>query len=85
MRRYHQRWPPVKYYKVVSPFVAVRQEEHQGFITVPEGAIIELAGDPSEQPLVPIRFDNQTLMVFTRDLNDRSEQISSQGLPSPKI
>jgi hypothetical protein len=69
----------VSYFKVVSPFLAVREAEAHGFVTVPVGAIIALEDDSPQQTLVPIQMDGENLMVFWRDLRDRSEPAPDYG------
>lgn len=69
------------YYKVSSPFLAVREADGHGFITVPRGAVIELRSDPPHQSLVPVYLNNEQLLVFWRDLKDRTEPVLDDGRP----
>lgn len=72
----------MSYYKVVSPFLAVRKaNQPRGFVTVPMGAIIEVSGVPPEPGLMAVKLGNEDLLVFTRDIRDRSEPLPDAIAP----
>ena len=73
----------VLHLRVISPFVAFRESRDKpAFWVVPRGAVVESSSDPSQGGLVPIKVDDQSLLAFTRDLQDRAEPLDgSASLP----
>jgi len=71
---------PSARYRVVSPFLTVRElNEARGFFTVPAGAIVETAGDPQSTGLIPIRVYGELLLAFSRDVRERSQYLHCDG------
>jgi hypothetical protein len=44
-------------------------KEGRGFVTIPEGALVTVAGDADDRRFVPVRWGDQELFVFEQDLN----------------
>jgi hypothetical protein len=69
-------------YRVLSPLLTVRKySETRGFFTVPAGAIVETAGELEPPGLIPIRVFGQLLLVFSRDLSERTQVLQSGRSP----
>ena len=64
--------PAVVHRRVISPVLAVKG---RGFETIPIGSIIETSDDLREPGLNSIRFGTEELFAFTRDIEERSQQI----------
>jgi hypothetical protein len=65
--------------RVVSPFLAFRQSSGTpAFCTVPKGAVVESPGETSRGGLVGIKLDDQSLLAFRRDLEERAEPLDGQ-------
>ena len=73
----------VLHLRVTSPFVAFRESrDRPAFCVVPRGAVVESSSAPPQGGLVPIKVDDQSLLAFTRDLQDRAEPLDgSASLP----
>lgn len=66
-----------------SSIVAVPPVHHHGFITIPAGSIIESSDDLIEPGLHRVRFDGNDLLVFTRDIRERTERVKiGDSVPS---
>ncbi len=64
-------------YRVLSPLLTVRKySDARGFFTVPPGAVVETAGE-----LQAAGF-GELLLVFSRDLGERSQVLRS-GIAPP--
>lgn len=61
-------------FRVVSPFMAV-SEQREGFVPVPEGAVIETSADLQDTGLVTIILDGTTLLAFHRDIIERAKPV----------
>jgi len=61
--------------RVKSSIVAVPPVQHHGFVTIPAGSIIESLDDLVEPGLHRVRFNGKDLLVFTRDIFERTERI----------
>lgn len=71
------------HYRVLSPLLTVRKySEARGFFTVPAGAIVETAGELQPAGLIPICVFGELLLVFSRDLHERSQALQSGGAPA---
>jgi hypothetical protein len=69
---------PSARYRVVAPLLSVRKySEARGFFTVPAGAIVETAGEIESAGLIPIRVYGQLMLVFSRDLHERSQVLQA--------
>jgi len=69
---------PEVYFRVVSPFVGTAVES-KAFIAIPIGSIIEIRyaiGDPG---LVEIRVNDERLLAFRRDIQERTEPIDERA------
>ena len=69
--------------RVKSSIVAVPPVHHHGFVTIPAGSIIESSDDLVEPGLHRVRFDGKDLLVFTRDIFERTERVKMrESVPS---
>ena len=74
------------WYQLKSPTMAVERGGSDGrmqFVTVPDGAMIELVGAPQQSGLIDVRFEGRVVAMFLRDIEDRGRQSSpkqSNGL-----
>ena len=64
-------------WRVISSFVAFKSStQSHGLVTVPEGAVIETSGADLHQPgLLAIKFGDEYLDAFARDINERTEPL----------
>ena len=62
--------------QVVSPILAV-DARSSGFVTLPAGAVIETSDDLAEPGLHEVRCYDKTLLAFTRDIHERTKELSS--------
>lgn len=60
-------------FRVLSAFAAVKHTHRETFVVVPEGAIIETSDGLEEPGFVRITLGEETLLAFTRDLQERAE------------
>jgi hypothetical protein len=66
----------VLHLRVTSAFVAFRDSSDKpAFCIVPKGAVVERFNDSTQRGLVPIKLDDQSLLAFPRDLQDRAEPL----------
>ena len=77
----------VLHLRVTSPFVAFRDSsDRPAFCIVRRGAVVESSNDSSQCGLVPIKVDDQSLLAFTRDLQERAEPLDgSASLPLARM
>lgn len=61
---------------VTSSILAVPAGADHDFVTIPAGAVIETF-DLVEPGLHRITFDGRTLLAFTRDIQQRTEQVGA--------
>lgn len=60
-------------YKMLSPTVAHFSEgEKQVMITIPKGAIITVLGPLGDRGFVDIRWENNVVKMFIKDLRERA-------------
>lgn len=76
--------PSVVQRRITSPVVAVKPH---GFETIPVGSIVETPNDLHEPGLHAIRFGDEELFAFRRDIDERSEAVdappeSRESLPN---
>jgi hypothetical protein len=65
--------------RVVSPILAVTpSNEPHGFITVPQGSLIETPDSLYEPGLICIKLGEQELLAFRRDIEERCEPLLPQ-------
>jgi len=63
-------------FRVVSSFVAFHASvRNRPFVNVPVGSIIETREEIQDPGLVEIRVNNQSLLAFTRDIEDRTVRL----------
>lgn len=63
-------------YHVLSPFIAIKAlEDGYKIVTVPSGSIIEIFGEVQRSGLVDVTFEEETVAVFKRDIDARSERV----------
>ena len=66
---------------VVSPFLAVHlSAQKERFVTIPVGAVIETAFDLQEPGLVTATVNGDSLLIFLRDIMDRTEPLQERRL-----
>ena len=71
--------------RVVSPFFAFRQSSNSpAFCTIPKGAVVETLADSDQGGLVSIKLEDQPLLAFMRDLQERAELLNSTASLSPE-
>jgi hypothetical protein len=68
--------PFVVRYRVVSPIVTIKA---RGFLTLPAGSVIEVSDSLDEPGLHSVRFGDEELFAFTRDIEERSELIGASA------
>lgn len=51
------------------------------FVTVPQGAMLQVAGDPQQSGLVDVILDGRIVAMFLRDIEDRGEKFFVKGQP----
>jgi len=64
------------YLQIVSPILTV-DARSSGFVTLPAGAVIETTDDLGEPGLHEVRCYDKTLLAFTRDIHERTKELSS--------
>jgi len=64
---------PVVRHRVASPILMTTKA--RGFVTIPVGSIIETSDSLDEPGLHSVRFGDEELFAFTRDIEERSERI----------
>jgi hypothetical protein len=65
--------PSFARHRVVSPILTTNKA--RGFLTLPVGSIIEVSDSLDEPGLHSVRFGAEELFAFTRDIEERTEQI----------
>jgi hypothetical protein len=60
--------------KVISSLLAVSATED--FVTIPARSVIETTDDLAEPGFRQVRFFGETLLVFTRDIQERTRQVA---------
>ena len=68
-------------WRVTSSFVAFKSfTRNHGFVTVPEGAIIEtFSADLYHPGLLPIKLGDEELDAFARDIKERTEPLGTSA------
>ena len=61
---------------VVTPVLAVDAKSSQ-FVTITPGSTIETTDDLAEPGLHEVRWYRQTLLVFTRDIQERTQELAA--------
>ena len=70
--------------RVVSPFFAFRNSsDRPAFCTIPKGAVVETLNGSGQGGLVPIKVEDQSLLAFIRDLQERAEPLDGSASFSP--
>jgi len=68
---------------VTLPILAITaQLSKHNFVDIPAGSVIETSGDLSEPGLHPVTFEGQQLLVFTRDIAERTEPVKEASSES---
>ena len=65
--------PTVVRFRVTSPFLAVGSSQHRGFVTIPQGSVIETSDDLEEPGLHSMKLGHENLFAFARDIGERTE------------
>ena len=69
-------------FKLSSPTLAIRLEnDDRTIVTLPRNALVTLvdAGDIDVNGFVPVRFDNESLIMFAEDLRFRGQRTLQQS------
>jgi hypothetical protein len=61
---------------VKSPLPAI--DAKSCCVTIPESSVIETTDDVSQPGFHRVRFDGQDLLAFGHDIQERTEQVSSE-------
>ena len=61
--------------RVTSPLLAIPTASRHGFVTIPVGSIIEMCDVLAEPGFHPVKFNGQELLVFARDIRERTQTI----------
>ena len=68
---------------VTLPILAITPQLSQyNFVEIPAGSVIDTSGDLSELGLHPVTFEGQQLLVFTRDIAERTEPVKEASSES---
>jgi len=68
--------PTVVRLHVTLPILAITaQLTKQNFVDILAGSMIETSDDLSEPGLHPVTFEGQQILVFTRDIAERTEPL----------
>ena len=70
-------------YQLKSPTMAVERGGSNGrmqFVTVPEGTMLELVGEPQQSGLIDVCFEGRVVAMFLRDVEDRGEKILAKAV-----
>jgi hypothetical protein len=59
--------------RVMSPLLALAATAD--YVTIPETAVIETADDLSEPGFRQVRYEGESLLVFSRDIHERTQRI----------
>ena len=59
--------------------VATQSTDHH-FVTIPIGSVIESSDDLAEPGLRHVSFDGKDLLAFTRDIRDRTAQVTTASV-----
>jgi hypothetical protein len=62
--------------RVLSPILTA-DARSSGFVTLPAGAVIETTDDLGEPGLHEVRCYDKNLLAFTRDIHERTKELSS--------
>ena len=65
--------------RVTSSILAVTKTTHNNFIRIPTGALIETSDDLAEPGLRHVTLDDKELLVYTRDIRERTQYIETAG------
>jgi hypothetical protein len=69
-------YSPAVQFRVLSPFVVIQPLiSGPPFITLPQGSIIETQEEIRSPGLAEIRLNNQPLLAFMRDIEERTEPL----------
>jgi len=60
--------------RVTSPLLALAATAD--YVTIPETAVIETSDDLSEPGFRQVRYEDESLLVFARDIQERTQRIS---------
>ena len=58
----------------MSPLLALAATAD--YVTIPESAVIETADDLSEPGFRQVQYEGESLLAFTRDVQERTQRIS---------
>ena len=49
------------------------------FVTVPDGAMIEIVGEPQQSGLIDVRFEGRVIAMFLRDIEGFAQRRGDRG------
>jgi hypothetical protein len=64
--------------RVMSPLLALAATGD--YVTIPETAVIETTDDLAETGFSRVRYERESLLVFTRDIQERTQRISMASI-----
>jgi hypothetical protein len=72
-----QETPSKSDYRVHTPITASKYVSGGGcrFVTIPRGSVITVIGTPRDFDFVDIECKGETLAVFNRDIEERTEEV----------
>jgi hypothetical protein len=62
--------------QVISPILTV-DAKRSTFVVIPAGSIVNTSGDFPGPGFHPVAYDGQDLLAFTRDIRERTEEVST--------
>jgi len=68
--------------RLVSPILATKA---RGFVMLPVGSIIEAPDSLEEPGLRSVRFGDEEIFTFTRDIQERTEPVSAAPEYEPPV
>src|SRR5947209_530567 len=72
------REAPSMRYRLTTPLTAIRESDGNGrrtLLSIPVGAIVQVVSEAQGSGLVEVSFDGETVSIFLKDLENRSEVI----------
>jgi hypothetical protein len=63
------------YFRTVSPFLALTESSKPTYLTIPAGTVIETDDELPWRGLVKIKLPGRSLLAFSRDIQERTEQL----------
>ena len=73
-------------YRLTTPLTAIKESDGNGrrtLLSIPAGAIVQVVSEAQGSGLAEVSFDGDTVSIFLKDLEDRSEVIEYDLRASP--